>query len=94
MTQSVINENILKVYSNLKALEAFKFDREFCAVFDIDYTRLNKIQLGMLNFTIDNVYSVCSKLNIDANWIIGVGGKEPNYSNAKKLFKNHLKRLT
>jgi len=46
-------------------------DSEFCSYANISIERLTKIRQGKCNITVDEIYRICSSLNISADFLFG-----------------------
>ena len=67
-----IDERMIYLIDTLISYKEYKSVRDFCISNEIETTRIDKIKKGKNYFTVSQIQKICTKHNVNFNWVFGV----------------------
>lgn len=79
------DKRILRLIDLLIFQRKISYVKEFCDEIGILTQSVSKIKKGTTHFTVNHIEKICSKYNVNANWIFGIEDEVFNDNNSIKL---------
>jgi hypothetical protein len=79
------DKRIIRLIELLIFQNKISYIRDFCLEIDMQPQTITKIKKGQTHFTVMQIQAICTKYDVNANWIFGFDDKVFNTANSLKL---------